>query len=795
MRSLNVKREAAVIALFIVLSIAMTWPLAIHLTTASGDDPLFTTWVLNWDHYATTHLRSLFDANIFYPAPSALAYSEHMYGLALLTLPLYLLGFAPLTIHNIALIAGFAATGYAMYLLARWITEDAGASIAAGIALAFIGIRFHHIVHLQYVWMAWCPLVLLGCLMLIRKPSWRNTWFLAAALTMNALTAMHYLVFGTLLAALTLLIFGFRRGATFWARAAVAFAIMAIVNAPFVIPYLRMPMHRDFAEVLSNSARWHDWFIPNLQSRLYGRFTSGDGYGHERTLFPGFVITGLALGAIVAEWWIVGVALATTAAAVTGFEPAAVALIGIAIVVWRKPALRNPAPAALLWLGVAAWGARGVAGYFHRFLYEHVPGFAGIRMPARWVLFAYVGLAILVAIGAKRVPATLVAALLLLELRAAPIRYFLEPEENRPVYAWLANQKLHGGVMELPMDQPNAYRYMFRATQHHQPLLNGVSSYTPAHYARLERAYNATPVDDSFMQQLETLHCSLVIVHGDEAAYRGDAINAWLKTNLASGRLIFVRRFEGRIRGDSVFAVARNERGWKPSQPPDPGRPVYNAEPFQHVEQGPAFEVIHGKVVVRGWAFAPAGVAHVNLRFANGSIVVPADRERRDDVRQQWPWYPNDPAPGFKKAFDAPLVIGDTDMQVEVIDRQGHRVRGLPFWFRWLPAQPRIAWNEPTATDLLNRLNVDATNRARVFSGSAAIEDFTGVLLRSKEQETDTAFVDRILNLFLGNADQEMSGALLRKLTNGVSRERIIESVVHSKAFAAKYYGVLGTKT
>src|SRR5687768_12229608 len=80
--------------LFIALSIAFTWPLAPNLGRAVSDpgDPFINIWILDWDWWATLHqpLR-LFHANAFHPAKYSLAFSENLYGLAVLLFPLRML--------------------------------------------------------------------------------------------------------------------------------------------------------------------------------------------------------------------------------------------------------------------------------------------------------------------------------------------------------------------------------------------------------------------------------------------------------------------------------------------------------------------------------------------------------------------------------------------------------------------------------------------------------------------------------------------------------------------------------
>ena len=192
-------REGAVIAFFVVASLAMTWPLARNFTRAVADpgDPFFAAWVLDWDYHATSSPARLFDANIFHPERLALAFSDHSFGIAIWFFPLLALGVAPLTVHNIALVAAFAGSGYAMYLLARFVTGSAGAALAGGVAFAFVGFRFHHLPHVQYVWSVFLPLILLALLAFFLAPSIRTAFFMTAALVANGASNAHWFVFGT----------------------------------------------------------------------------------------------------------------------------------------------------------------------------------------------------------------------------------------------------------------------------------------------------------------------------------------------------------------------------------------------------------------------------------------------------------------------------------------------------------------------------------------------------------------------------------------------------------------------
>src|SRR5437870_2590082 len=171
-------------ALFLLLAIMMTWPLApnINRAVAYPEDPYINTWILDWDWYATLHQpRHLFDANAFYPARDSLAFSENLYGIALLLFPFRAAGVPPVAAHNLGILTGFALSGFGAYLLGRLITGSAMAGVAAGVFYAFLPFRFTHLPHVQHVWGGTIPIMLTSLLWYSQKPSWRRASLFAAA--------------------------------------------------------------------------------------------------------------------------------------------------------------------------------------------------------------------------------------------------------------------------------------------------------------------------------------------------------------------------------------------------------------------------------------------------------------------------------------------------------------------------------------------------------------------------------------------------------------------------------------
>src|SRR5262245_305925 len=69
----------AAVAIFTLLTAAMTWPQVRHLDEGIADigDPLLNTWAMAWVAHQFPYAPArIFDANIFHPERRTLAYSE-----------------------------------------------------------------------------------------------------------------------------------------------------------------------------------------------------------------------------------------------------------------------------------------------------------------------------------------------------------------------------------------------------------------------------------------------------------------------------------------------------------------------------------------------------------------------------------------------------------------------------------------------------------------------------------------------------------------------------------------------
>src|SRR5436309_866284 len=115
--------EATTVSLlFVGLTVAMTWPWALHMSDAINPfgDVIVQMTSLRWNaHALLTNPSSLFEAPFFYPYAHSLAFSENLLGETILALPILLLTGNAALAANYNILVSFVLTGLFTYLLAR----------------------------------------------------------------------------------------------------------------------------------------------------------------------------------------------------------------------------------------------------------------------------------------------------------------------------------------------------------------------------------------------------------------------------------------------------------------------------------------------------------------------------------------------------------------------------------------------------------------------------------------------------------------------------------------------------
>ncbi|HBY96513.1 MAG TPA: hypothetical protein DEP84_21655, partial [Chloroflexi bacterium] len=193
-----------VLALF---TLALTWPTVRHLGTHVVDrqDPLLNAWIMAWEaHQLLRDPLHLFQANIFYPYPYALAFSEILLSTTALVLPARWAGGAPILTYNLAFLLAFFTTALGGYLFALYLTGRRLAALVAAVAYAFSPYRFGHLSQVQLLAFGWLPLALLALDRLLsgRGPLRRNTVLLTVFFLLQALASFYSAIFAAVACAL-----------------------------------------------------------------------------------------------------------------------------------------------------------------------------------------------------------------------------------------------------------------------------------------------------------------------------------------------------------------------------------------------------------------------------------------------------------------------------------------------------------------------------------------------------------------------------------------------------------------
>ena len=458
----------------LALTAVLTWPIAARFSTAGrldSGDGRFSVWNVAWvAHALTTNPGQLFDANIFYPNESTLAYSEANLVAGAIAVPVWLLTKNPVAATNFAILCSFVLSFVTMFALVRRLSGSKAAAAAAAIWFAFCPFVFSHIPHIQLLMTFGLPLILLRLHAFVDHPSWPNSLWLGGAMALQALACGYYGIAGGLIAGFGVVWFAFFtrrwRDWRYWAYAAFAAVIAAALVAPFFAPYTDIRgegFTRTIEDARLHSVRWRSYFA---SPRLFDQWLLPLIGTWREVLFPGVLPIVLSLFVVVRA-----AArrrpLVSTSRGILGFY-GAIGAIGF-------------------------WIALGPDGGLYTALYDTVPFFDLIRAPNRFGLLVTLMTAVIGGIGFATVarltpirvrPLVIVAGLAVMCVRSTVGGLRLVDAPPLP----LANQRLmnlpRGVVAAFPYwTGPERHRhteYMWRSALDWKPLVNGYSDHFPA---------------------------------------------------------------------------------------------------------------------------------------------------------------------------------------------------------------------------------------------------------------------------------------------------------------------------
>ena len=527
------KEHLLALLLYGALAAVFTYPLVLNLdrVNASGD-PAVMVWSMAWiSHALATEPATLYGANILHPIPDALAHTDLLLTSAVLAAPFFLLTGNALLGFNVVMLLTYVLSGYATFLLVRRLLSGrpyaVHAALFAGALYAFCPYRLAHVAQLNTMTTYWLPLILLSMHRYLedgRRP--RDLVLVALFFSLNAASGLYYGAFAALMAALFFVVWSLINREAPKARDLLygvpVFGLAASLLAALLWPYLARSGDADRAWDIANVAYYS--FEPAAlltsppQSLLLGwtpeafGITAENGKpAFELMLYPGLAASLLAAYAILRR-----------SASVT---EALYAALGVAFFV------RSWGPSTTL--------GDSVVSLPYRLLYEFVPGFGSLRVPARMWAFvmlcvsvlAALGLrAILESLGGRRALAVLGAVSLLAALEFAPAlpldRYTDQgPHIPEPAYAYLAeNAGEDDVVVEVPFASPaDPFREtprMYRSTAGFWRLVNGFATYMPEEYWERRSILNSFP-DPRSLAEMRRLGVDYVVAHPGEYAEDG----------------------------------------------------------------------------------------------------------------------------------------------------------------------------------------------------------------------------------------------------------------------------------
>ncbi len=567
-------------------------------------------------------IASYWNGNIFYPAPHTLAYSEHFTPQMIQALPIYALGGNIFLCYNLLFLSTFVVAALGMYLFIRDVTGRPLAAFLAGLAFAYAPYRLGQFPHLQIMSIGWMPLALLGLRRFFATRNVRALAWGTAAFVVQGLSCGYYLVFfSPVFGAFAMYEMARRRlidDWRIWIRLILAAAGVALVLWPFLSPYLELQRSgvagsRSLDETAMFAADTHAFATIAPGARLLGPHLTGypkpEGEG-----FPGFTILAFAVVALVAaarrsltrsawaslpSWhlaiWSAAAAvfaislagtlvifvngrlvlhaassLITVQDATTLMWIAVIAGLALAAITRAAGDADTTGTATLFWIIVAAGAALLAFGPTifamghlvghgpYAWAFAHIPGFDGLRVPARFLTIVTLALAVLAGAGAS----TAIAALgpragsvivcagitaLLAESWIAPIALdqrvvpetLLAPglpaigKNLNPLYEMVKALPGHVVLIEFPFGE-EAYdiQATFYAGFHRRPLVNGYSGFFPPGYAERATVLAQAPANpDVVRRSLATSGATHALVHqGAFPDGRGQAIVGWLES-------------------------------------------------------------------------------------------------------------------------------------------------------------------------------------------------------------------------------------------------------------------------
>lgn len=321
----RIRIHAAILGTYVLLAVALTYPVAWHLNThipiahqipgwAPGDgDPWHSLWEL-WFVKSSLLARGqfpLYTDNIFYPRGADLGYNLWVVVPLIFSVPLTAL-IGLVATYNVLILGFLALAGYAAFLLVHHLTMDRRAAFVSGVIFAFSPYHMtHSLEHLFVLASAvWVPLYILFLIKGFQEGGFANIGLASLFLVCAIGSGLYYAIFLVLFTGLYFLDQILRSGSqvtrrVMFKRVSSLFILVSILSLPFVGPSLMREwtdttLYPSLGEVNFWSADLLAFFIPSSAHPLWGKlvksiYANFSGNVFEQTVYFGYTIVAFAI--------------------------------------------------------------------------------------------------------------------------------------------------------------------------------------------------------------------------------------------------------------------------------------------------------------------------------------------------------------------------------------------------------------------------------------------------------------------------------------------------------------------
>jgi hypothetical protein len=536
---------------FSALSLALLWPLPLHMTsTLIGipGDSFYFVWLIGWIQKAIfqLHVSPMFVPFLNYPEGWNLAYTDIAPTMMAIALPGSLIA-GPTFGYNFAVVVSYVLSGLGAYLWVHRLTKNAAAGLIAGTIFAFCPYRDIHLLdgHLNLMGTQWFPFYFLFLHEFLEAPRWAWKRAILAALFLGliALTSEYYLYEALVLSCVYILVYflvsnwrSLTRWVT-WARLVGLAGLAAPLVLLSVLPFLQLARQGGLvtrvleSDTFVNSASPTDFFLPAGDHFGWGSlFLSAraeDTY-RESTLYLGVITLALCVLAFVKRKqlseghrrmakllpWAAGVAFVLAMG--TGLH-------------WLAGPVTISVPQFIQQWHPFEQTFVPLPGYF---LLRFAPFYGVMRVWMRYGIFVALFASILAGVGSawlfSKLKRRWVVPVAVILLTLIVVDFFpswgpLCPVEGRPVDAWLASQPGQGITAQFPSYRMGRGNYYYYAGLEDKPMLGGWFGPFLTLQGRELQPVLATFPDETSLDLLRKMEVQYLVV--DEKYYKDDLGN------------------------------------------------------------------------------------------------------------------------------------------------------------------------------------------------------------------------------------------------------------------------------